>query len=139
MNLTEALQAVAVSSFHEDLLITPLGNGEYDTARTIVYATEDIAWSELHGLEYPEIDDLEVADEFHPSEYIDHANQIEHYLPEAVEWLKEGTPVSFAYAVVEDRTALYQDANGYDMLDESYDPEPVGWTICALRHTKPAI
>lgn len=136
MNLTEALQAVAQASFDEDLLITPLGGGKYGTASTSVYETEEVAWSELHGLEYPESDDLEVADVFHPSEFIDNASQIEHYLPEAVEWLKEGTPVSFAYAVVEDRTALYQDANGYDMLDEDYDPEPVGWTICALRHPR---
>lgn len=135
MNLTEALQAVADTSFDSDLLITPLGNGEYDTARTYVYETEEIAWSEMHGLEYPESDDLEVADVFHPSEYIDNASQVEHYLPDAVEWLKEGYPVSFAYAVVEDRTALYQDADGWDVLDEDYDPEPVGWTICALRHT----
>ena len=134
MNLTKALQTVAEASFYEDLLITPLGDGDYDMARTTVYITEEIAWAELHGLEYPDLDDLEVADLFHPSQFFDDAAHIEHNLPIAVEWLREGYQVSFAYAVVEDRTAMYQDADGYDVLDDSLDPEPAGWTICALRH-----
>lgn len=136
MNLTKALQTVADSYFYEDLILTPLGDGEYDKARTTVYITDEIGWAELHGLEYPESDDLEVADLFHPSQFFDNASQIEHYLPNAVEWLMDGIPVSFAYVIVEDRTALYQDADGYDVLDEDHDPEPAGWTICALRHPK---
>ena len=135
MKLIEALQAVADSSFYEDLIVTPLGNGEYAVDRTSSEYGADsdrFEWTPDFGFQSPET--VETAGFMESYELFDSHKNIEHYLPESIEHLKDGYPVEYAYTVVYDGDVTY------DVYGNVYDPDGeltddvVGWTLTALAH-----
>ena len=137
MNLTEALQAVADTSFYEDLLVTPLGDGEYAVSRVSSdYGadSDEFEWTAENGYQHP--DGVETAGVMEPCEvFYDHRN-IGHYLPESVEYLENGYPVEYAYTVIYDRDVTYDlDGNALDQDGELTD-DIIGWTLTALAHTE---
>lgn len=133
MNLTEALQAVAEASFYDDLIITPLGGGEYTVSRTYSdYGADSdrFEWTAENGYQHP--DAVETAGIMEPSETFYTYKNIEHYLPESVKHLKEGHPVEYAYTVIYDRDVTYDlDGNALD-LDWELTDDIIGWTLTAL-------
>lgn len=135
MKLNEALQAVADSSFYEDLIVTPLGNGEYavDRISSEFGADSDrFEWSAEFGYQHPET--VETAGFMESYELFDSHKNIEHYLPESIEHLKNGYPVEYAYTVVYDTGVTYDVyGNIYDDDGELTD-DIVGWTLTALAH-----
>ena len=140
MNLTEALQAVADTSFYEDLLVTPLGNGEYAVSRThSEYGadSDEFEWTAENGYQHP--DAVETAGDMEPCEVFYSHKNIEHYLPESVEHLENGYPVEYAYTVIYDRDVTYDlDGNALDQDGELTD-DIVGWTLTALVYPEPTI
>ena len=140
MNLTEALQAVADSSFYEDLLITPLGNGEYEVDRTSSEYGADsdrFEWTAEGGYQHPS--EVETAGFMESYELFDHHKDIEHYLPGSIEHLKEGHPVEYAYTIIYDRDVTYDVyGNMYDD-DGNLTDDIVGWTLTAFAHPEPVI
>ena len=140
MKLNEALQAVADMSFYEDLLVTPLGNGEYAVSRThSEYGadSDEFAWTAEDGYQYP--DAVETAGLMDPCEVFDNYRNIAHYLPGSVEYLESGYPVEYAYTVVYDRDVTYDDdGNALDQDGELTD-DIIGWTLTALEYPEPVI
>ena len=136
MNLNEALQAVADTSFYEDLLVTPLGHGEYTVSRThsdYGADSDEFEWTEELGYQHPHA--VETAGLMHPSEVFYTHKNIEHYLPGSVEYLESGYPVEYAYTVIYDLDVTYDlDGNALDQDGELTD-DVVGWTLTALAHT----
>ena len=137
MKLTEALQAVADSSFYEDLIVTPLGNGEYAVSRThsdYGADSDEFEWTAESGFQHP--DAVETAGLMEPCEVFYTHKNIEHYLPGSVEHLENGCPVEYAYTVIRDLDVTYDlDGNALDQDGELTD-DIVGWTLTALAHTE---
>ena len=137
MKLTEALQAVADSSFYEDLIVTPLGNGEYAVDRTSSeYGadSERFEWTAEGGYTHPA--EVETAGFMETYELFDSHKNIEHYLPESIEHLKEGHPVEYAYTIIYDRDVTYDVFGNVYNDDGELSDDVVGWTLTALAHTE---
>ena len=137
MKLNEALQAVAEASFYEDLLVTPLGDGEYEVDRTHSdYGADSdrFEWTAENGFQHPT--EVETAGFMESYELFDTYKNIEHYLPNSVEHLKEGYTVEYAYTVIHDGDVTY------DVYGNVYDPDGeltddvVGWTLVAFAHPR---
>lgn len=101
-NLIDALQEVADRSFCEDVTITPLPDGTYQSEddHGTAYAGDTVMWSYDGGMELPS-GVIEWSCLHETYESYDEARHIEYNLPRAVETLREGTPVTFAYAEVD--------------------------------------
>ena len=135
LTLTEALQAIAVRSFYEDATITPVGNGMFtvDDDFDATYAGDSIMWSYDGGMELP----ANVADHsrLHETyESYDAAEHVSYNLPHAVELLKAGHAVTFAYAIVEDSNCFDGSSDVLTECEDCQCDRTVGWVLLAYDY-----
>lgn len=128
--LSDALQEVADRSFYEDVTITPLPDGTFESEddHGTAYAGDTVMWDYMGGMELPNgvIDNSRLHETY---ESYTGAGHVEYNLPRAVETLREGTPVTFAYAQVDGYATTPEDIE--DDENGLYDG-CVGWALLAF-------
>lgn len=118
--LDGALQDIASRSFHESATVIPRRNGAFEVAddHGTTFADETLYWDKVDGTEWPS--NATDHSRLHESyEFYDNAGHIEYNLSSAVDDLREGESVTFAYVIVD---------------DYSGDGEPVGWALVSCTH-----
>lgn len=136
MSLDEALQQVANASFYEDKQITPEtdGNGNiagYRVEDDYGMNTDDWRWTYDQGL--MDTDSVsETSRLMDHYEYFDSSQHIRYNMPESVKALENGQTVTFAYAVVYDDDAVF-DEETQEFYDADGDPtdDVAGWILTA--------
>lgn len=129
--MEDVLQAAAERSFYDDFQI-------YWNEEQNRYVIEDdygmfeddaASWTHADGLDCPTADGTSGLMETY--EYFDNYKQIQRYVPEAIEKIKEGYTVSFAYLAVSNDDLVWDEDAG-DYLDEDGElmgDNAVGWCL----------
>ena len=130
VSLDEALQQVANASFYEDRQITPEAGG-YRVEDDYGMNTDDWQWSYDQGL--MDTDSVSETSRLmeHYEQFTD-AGHIRYNMPESVKALENGQTVTFAYAVVRDADAIF-DEETQEFYDTDGDPtdDIAGWILTA--------
>lgn len=136
MSLDEALQQVANASFYEDKQITPEtdGNGNiagYRVEDDYGMNTDDWLWTYDQGL----MDTDSVSEASRLMDHYEHfssPHHIRYNMPESVKALENGQTVTFAYAIVRDDDAIF-DEETQEFYDADGDPtdDVAGWILTA--------
>ena len=135
--LDEALTDIARRSFYESATVTPNDDGTFTVEDDFAtsWAEDGIEWTPDTGAAWPTraVDHSRVHD---AAESYDDARHIEYNLSVAVDTLREGTPVTFAYDVVSD-TSLDRDDDGNPIdADGELTDDLVGWALLAFAHSE---
>ena len=138
LTLDEALQDVARRSFYEDCKVTPLvmADNPADVRGYVVeddtsHATDEWSWSYDEGIR--DRDSVSETSRLHEAfESYSHAEHIRYNMTESVEALENGTPVTFAYAIVNDDDVTTDDqGNGTDR--DGFPADSVaGWIMVGI-------
>ena len=136
MSLDEALQQVANASFYEDKRITPETDGNGDIAGYRVeddygVNTNDWQWSYDQGL----MDADSVSETSRLMEHYEqfaNAEHIRYHMSESVKALENGQTVTFAYAIVYDADAIFDEkTQEYYDADGCLTDDIAGWILTA--------
>lgn len=137
LTLDAALEAVARRSFYEDCVVIPIPHpvtedvlGYLVENDSNVICTDDITWTYADGISRGS--ENEITRLMESYEFFDAAHHIRYNLSDAVEELESGNPVWFAYAVVHDGSAIWDDDGQVcrDADGDEIDPY-AGWCLMA--------